>query len=140
MVAALLLAALLAPLATPAAPPPQVSPLSVPCSVPPVPVFPGARQIGGLLGPEPTAWVSSAGRSTWATDEPLLSIQQFYFIRLTRVGWAPVAQLPGQHPGSFAGPDRGPLTVPEPILEFSLDGARVRIIGEAGGYTLWLEC
>jgi len=131
----LVAALLLAPLAATARP-------AAACDTPAVPVYPGAQQIGGLVVPGSPGWVPTVGRTTWATDEPLLSIQQFYFTRLTNAGWTQVAQLPGQHPSAFAGPDRGPMHAPEPILEFSRGGdrERVRIVGEAGGYTVWLEC
>jgi hypothetical protein len=66
----------------------------------------------------------------------------FYFVRLTNGGWQEVAQLPGQYPSQFQGNDRGPITMTLPVLEFSRGDTaqRVRIVGEAGGYTVWLEC
>jgi hypothetical protein len=133
---ALLLAAIaLAPLAAPARP-------AAACTPPPVPVFPGARQIGGLTATGPSDLVPGLGGSIWATDEPLLSIQQFYIFRLTGAGWSQLAQLPGQHPGSFASGEPGITPIVEPVLEFSRNGdrERVRITAEAGGYSIWLEC
>jgi hypothetical protein len=104
----------------------------------PVPIFPGAQPAGGVGAGEVVAGLSTTGRTVWATEAPLLSIQQFYFIRLTGAGWIPVAQLPGQHPDAFA--RWGRINQPEPVLEFTRDGARVRITNVGGGYSVELEC
>ena len=133
---ALLLAALLlAPLAGPARP-------AAACDVPSVPVFPGAQQAGGLVVPGPPGWVPTTGRTTWATDEPLLNVQQFYYIRLGSDGWNGVPQLPGSYPDQWQNPGIPRMNVAEPILEFSRGGdrERIRIISEAGGFSVWLEC
>ena len=113
------------------------------CEMAPVPAYPGARQIGGLAA-APNEGVAGPGSSRWATDEPLTSIQQFYFIRLLNAGWAEVPQLPGQYIEQFGG--RGGSTangnVPAGVLDFARDDGRqrVRVVGEAGGYSLWLDC
>ncbi|HZU07192.1 MAG TPA: hypothetical protein VFB73_14595 [Chloroflexota bacterium] len=104
----------------------------------PVPVFPGAQPAGGVGPGEAVAGLSTTGQTTWATEASLLDIQQFYFIRLTGAGWTPVAQLPGQHPDAFA--RAGRINQPEPVLEFTRDGARVRITNVGGGYSVELEC
>jgi hypothetical protein len=56
-------------------------------------------------------------------------------------GWGTVTPLPGQHPESFAGPGyvRND-NVPEPVLEFSRGSAFLRIVGQAGGYSIFVEC
>ena len=65
---AILFAALLfVPLAAPARP-------AAACATPPVPVYPGAQQVGGLAVPGLSGWVPSVGRTMWAVDEPLLAI------------------------------------------------------------------
>jgi len=131
---ALIALALLVPLLLPA-------PATAAC-IAPVPVYPGAQQIGGPPSSPQSIGVTSEGRTGWATEDSLMNIQMFYFIRLTNGGWQEVAQLPGQYPSQFQGPDRGPINTVMPVLEFSRGDTaqRVRIVGEAGGYTVWLEC
>jgi hypothetical protein len=108
----------------------------------PVPVYPGALQIGGPPSGPQNLGVTSEGRTGWATEDSLLNVQMFFFVRLTNGGWQEVQQLPGQYPSQFQGPDRGPVNTVMPVLEFSRGDTaqRVRIVGEAGGYTVWLEC
>jgi len=108
-----------------------------------VPIYPGAQQVGGLAPPEGGGMVPYVGRSTWATAEPLLWVQQFYFLRLTNLGWTSVQQLPGQYPSQFSSGTQPTVPVgPEPVLEFSRNADRehVRIVGEPNGYTIALEC
>jgi hypothetical protein len=131
---ALFVMALLAPLLLPAR--------AAAACVAPVPVYPGARQVGGPVSAPLGLGVTSEGRTGWATPDTLLDVQMFFYIRLTGGGWQTVAQLPGQYPDQFASSDRGPITTTLPVLEFSRDGnaERVRIVTEAGGYSVWLEC
>ena len=126
--------ALLAPLLLPAR--------AAAACIAPVPIYPGAQQIGGPMSAPLNLGVTSEGRTGWATEDSLLNIQMFYFVRLTNGGWQEVAQLPGQYPSQFQGNDRGPVTMTLPVLEFSRGDTaqRVRIVAEAGGFTVWLEC
>jgi hypothetical protein len=129
---ALLLTAFLAP-ARPAAA----------CATPPVPIYPGAQQVGGLEQPDAGGMVPYIGRTSWATPEPLLWVQQFYYLRLTNLGWTSVQQLPGQYPSQFDSGNQPTVPVgPEPVLEFSRNADRehVRIVGQPNGYTIALEC
>ena len=130
LLAACLLASLVAPTQTAAA-----------CAVPLVPAYPGAQQISGYVGQAAAAWLPQ-GRSTWVTDAPLLAIQQFYYTRLSGDGWNGVPQLPGTYPDQFSTPLQPPINVPQPVLEFQCGGDRelIRIVTEAGGYSVWLEC
>ena len=130
----LLAACLLASLAVPARP-------AAACAAPLVPVFPGALQLAGSGGQGPAGW-APLGHSIWATDAPLLDVQQFYYIRLGSDGWNGVPQLPGSYPDQWQNPGIPRMNVAEPILEFSRGGdrERIRIIGEAGGFSVWLEC
>ncbi|HLH26846.1 MAG TPA: hypothetical protein VK066_30335 [Chloroflexota bacterium] len=113
------------------------------CTMAPVPAYPGARPLGS---PDAAAsgTVPGPGGSLWATDDPLASVQQFYYMRLLNAGWAEVPQLPGQYIEQFGG--RGGSTAgenaPLGVLEFERDDGqqRVRLVGEAGGYSLWLDC
>jgi hypothetical protein len=113
------------------------------CEMAPVPAYPGARQLTGVPA-APSGAVPGPGRSLWATDDPLTSVQQFYYMRLLNAGWAEVAQLPGQYIEQFGGRDGSTATgnVPAGVLEFARDDGRqqVRVVGEAGGYSLWLDC
>jgi hypothetical protein len=113
------------------------------CVMAPVPAYPGARQLTGVSA-APGDPVPGPGSSRWATDDPLTNVQQFYFIRLLNAGWAEVAQLPGQYIEQFSGRDGSTATgnVPAGVLEFARDDGRqrVRVVGEAGGYSLWLDC
>ena len=133
LIVALTLAALLVP----------ARPAAASCADAGIPIYPGALPSGGLqtVGSR-GAWEASPGRTTWATEDELRNIQMFYFVRLTNSGWQEVQQLPGQYPDQFQGPDRGPITSALPVLEFTRGGTadRVRIVGEAGGYTIWLDC
>ena len=98
-----------------------------------MPVYPGAQQIGGPPSSPQNLGVTSEGRTGWATDDSLLNIQMFYFVRLTNGGWQEVAQLPGQYPSQFQGNDREPITMTLPVPEFSRGDTaqRVRIVAEA---------
>src|SRR4051794_26472743 len=131
---ALIALALLAPLLLPAR--------AAAACVAPVPVYPGPQQIGGPAPARQNLGVPGEGGAGWATEDSLLNIQMFYFVRLINGGWQEVAQLPGQYPSQFQGNDRGPITMTLPVLEFSRGDAaqRVRIVAEAGGFTVWLEC
>jgi hypothetical protein len=128
-VALLLAALLLGPLAAPAVP------AIAQCGG--VPIYPGARPSGG----DEFSSAGSRGSGYFMTDEPLVHVQRFYSYRLPGEAWAPVTPLPGQHPESFANPGyfHG-NNVPEPVLEFSRGNAFVRIVGEAGGYSIFLDC
>ena len=103
----------------------------------PVPVFPGSR-------PEAGSEFTGAGRvdqGYFATDEPLVYIQSFYYTRMPNEGWEPVTPLPGQHPEQHANPGFSPTSItPQPVLEFSRGSAFLRIIGEAGGYRIVVDC
>jgi hypothetical protein len=127
---ALLLAALvLAPLAAP------TQPAAAQCG--PVPVFPGSRplDVSEVSGP------GGVGQGYFATDEALVYVQSFYYSRMPNEGWAPVTPLPGQHPEQHANPGFSPNSItPQPVLEFSRGNSFVRIVGEAGGYRIVLEC
>jgi hypothetical protein len=135
MRAILLVALLLAPLAAPGRAAAQ-------CTTPLVPVYPGALPAGGPVGSDASGFAASVGHTVWATPEPLRDVQMFYYIRLLGSGWGEVAQLPGQYPDQFGGTDRGPIITTLSVLEFVRDDGRqrVRIAGEAGGYSVWLEC
>jgi hypothetical protein len=132
LIVALTLAALLVP----------ARPAVASCADAGIPIYPDAVPNGGLqtVGSR-GAWEASPGRTIWSTSDELRNIQMFYFVRLTNSGWMEVAQLPGQYPEQFQGNDRGPVTTTLPMLEFSRGTSdRVRIIGEAGGYSIWLDC
>jgi hypothetical protein len=108
-----------------------------------VPAYPGARALTGQHT-APGEAVPGPGGSRWATDEPLASVQQFYFIRLLNAGWGEVAQLPGQYIDQFGGlgGSTANSNTPLGVLEFARDDGqqRVRLVGEAGGFSLWLDC
>jgi len=128
-IAILLAALVLAPLAAP------TQPAAAQCGS--VPIYPGSRPAGGAEVNGTTA----VGSGYYVTDEPLVSIQRFYSYRLPSEGWGTVTPLPGQHPESFAGPEyvRND-NVPEPVLEFSRGNAFLRIVGQAGGYSIFVDC
>jgi hypothetical protein len=112
------------------------------CAPPPVPIYPGSVPVGGPVTSDAGGFVASVGHTVWATPDPLRDIQMFYYIRLPGSGWNEVALLPGQYPDQFAPSDRGPIITVLPVLEFTRDNGRedVRIVGEAGGYSIWLDC
>jgi hypothetical protein len=116
-------------------------PAAAACELPPVPVYPGARQVGGLMEPSNRGWVPSTGRTYYAIDGPLRDIQWFYFTTLLNLGWTEVAQLPGQYIETFGrGHQRTDTAVG--ILEFERNSGQehVWIVGEAGGYSVSLQC
>ena len=128
-VAMLLAGLLLAVLAAPALP------VGAQCG--PVPIYPGSQPAGGAE----VSGATAGGSGYYVTEEPLVNIQRFYSNRLPNEGWASVAPLPGQHPESFAGPEYVRTdNVPEPVLEFSRGNAFLRIIGQAGGYSIFIDC
>jgi hypothetical protein len=126
--AALLAAPLLAP-ATPAA-----------AQCPSVPIYPGSRPLGSTETSRIGA-ATGAGHAYYATDELLAYVQQFYYMRMPSEGWEPVTLLPGQYPEQHANPGFTPTGItPQPVLEFQRPGAYARIVGEAGGYSIVLDC
>ena len=121
-----------------------VAPLGLParpahaCPAPSIPVYPGAQAALGNGSSMPV----TAGSSFIATTAPLLDIQAFYYTRLPNEGWAPVTQLPGQYIEQFDGFDSPRMNEPMGVLEFSRndDHEHVRIVGDAGGYSIWVDC
>ena len=130
---ALLLAAaiLLAPLGLPAAP-------AHACPAPSIPIYPGGQAAAGDGSSTPVV----AGNSYVATAAPLLDIQAFYYTRLPNEGWTPVTQLPGQYIEQFTGLGGPRMNEPLGVLEYSRNDnhERVRIIADAGGYSIWVDC
>ena len=128
-IALLTAALLLAPLAAPA------RPAAAQCES--VPIYPGSRP----LSVSDVSGSGGVGQGYFATDDLLVYVQTFYYNRLPNEGWAPITPLPGQHPEQHANPGFSPngLT-PQPVLEFSRGNAFLRIVGEAGGYRIFLDC
>jgi hypothetical protein len=126
-------AILIAPLGLPA-------PSTYACPAPSIPLYPDAQPAYGNGSSRPV----TAGNSFVATDAPLIDIQAFYYTRLPNEGWSPVTQLPGQYPEQHAmgEPSTRGANVPQGALEFSRndDHEHVRIVGDAGGYSIWVDC
>ncbi|HZS02194.1 MAG TPA: hypothetical protein VFE37_25980 [Chloroflexota bacterium] len=121
-----------------------VAPLGLParpahaCPAPTIPVYPGALPATGAGSALPV----TAGNSFIATNAPLLDIQAFYYTRMPNEGWAPVTQLPGQYIEQFDGFDSARMNEPLGVLEFSRNDGHehVRIVADAGGYSIWVDC
>ena len=128
VVAALLAAPLLAPAAPAAA------------QCPSVPIYPGSRSASNPDSSRAGA-VTGAGHSYYVTDELLAYVQQYYYLRMPSEGWELVTLLPGQYPEQHANPGFTPTGItPQPVLEFQRGNAYARIVGEAGGYSIVLDC
>jgi len=111
------------------------------CPAPSIPLYPGARPPPGLSGPELPV---SSGNMFIATDDSLANVQRFYYTRLPNEGWEPVTQLPGQYIEQFGGQGGSttPVGGPQGVLEFSRNAGheRVRIVGQASGYSIYVAC
>ncbi len=110
------------------------------CPAPSIPVYPGGQAAGG----DGTSLPVLAGNQFIATTAPLVDVQSFYYTRLPNEGWVSVAQLPGQYIEQFssAGGPTIPGSGPQGVLEFSRndDHEHVRVVGQAGGYSLYVDC
>jgi hypothetical protein len=114
---------------------------AIACAGPPVPAYPGALQLGGPPAAQQGGEITP-GHTAWTTVDSLLDVQMYHYTRLPASGWATVAQLPGQYPDQFAGGDRPEYGPALAALEFTRggDAERVRITGDGGGFSVWLDC
>lgn len=111
------------------------------CAAPPVPIFPGARQIAGVVSSVPGG-STGEGHTIWTTSASALDVQMFYYLNLPGDGWTPVAQMAGQYAEQFTGSENSSGTSAFGALEFTRrrDAEHVRIITEPVGYSVWLDC
>jgi hypothetical protein len=111
------------------------------CMAPPVPIFPGARQIAGVVSTLPGG-STGEGHTVWTTTASALDVQMFYYLNLPGDGWTAVAQMAGQYAEQFTGSENSSTTAALGALEFTRrrDAERVRIVTEPIGYSVWLVC